>query len=441
MLSADASKDEDLLEMYERLRHVYVEVARLPPRSARQWLLSTARGLLGKSWERSLSSRGREPPDWAVAGASVGFAIAYLADLLDSLDGRRPAVAWVGCDPHVRMLRDQIPGFARSPYSLFVLGERGTGKSHFARSVHAERGGNMEGFYQVSCAALPDGLVESQLFGHVKGAFTGAVSNRAGILADACASGGTLLLDELGDFSAGVQAQLLQVLEEGTYYPVGADRPVELGGRADAGVKICAASQPNALGKIRMDLRDRISTLLACLPPLRERRLDVLLLADMELEALSRREGRTRRLCPEGRAELLRFDWPGNVRQLQNILRRAASRSASAVLDPFILVESINEDRRLSSVLHATHHADSASGISTGSGTVATPDTMDTVSPSGPEWETRAFPKLKDVEERHIRAALTRTGGNIAAAARLLGLPRTTLQSRLRSDAPREDLA
>ena len=218
----------------------------------------------------------------------------------------------------MRALRGYLPKVARSSASVLITGETGTGKERVAEAVHALSPRKKEPFVPVNCAALPDTLIESELFGHAKGAFTGAIASRSGRAADA--HQGTLFLDEIGEMQAGAQAKLLRFLETGEVDRIGASRPQ----RVD--VRIVAATNQDledlvADGRFRMDLYYRLNVARIELPSLRERPDDIELFLDSFIAALNARDG----CCVSGAdPELLQclesYDWPGNVRELRNLV-------------------------------------------------------------------------------------------------------------------------
>lgn len=313
----------------------------------------------------------------------------------------------VGNSSAVTRLLDELAVVADSDLTVLITGETGVGKELFAHWLHRHSSRADKPLVQVNCAALPESLAESELFGHVKGAFSGANSDRAGRF-DA-ASGGTLLLDEVGELSLRVQAKLLRVLQNGEIQRLGADQPL----RVD--VRIIAATNRNladsvAQGDFRADLYHRLSVYPVPVPPLRERDNDVLLLAGHFIELNRARLGvRSLRLLPDAEQALLSYDWPGNVRELEHVISRAAikalgrngSRLAMLSLDAALLDIPI-------------------------SGAAVT----DEAQPVAVLGEDEIQPLRLSVEacqREHIRLALGVTGGNWSAAARLLELDASNL--------------
>jgi two-component system nitrogen regulation response regulator NtrX len=302
-------------------------------------------------------------------------------------------------------LRDQILRAARSDARVLVYGENGTGKELVARMIHRHSLRRDEAFIAVNCAAIPEELIESELFGHVKGSFTGASEDKKGKfdLADE----GTLLLDEVGDMSLKVQAKVLRVLQEQIFEPVGGAKPVKVD------VRVLAATNKTledeiAAGNFREDLYFRLNVVPLQVPPLRERDGDVMLLANHFAGQFARRYGQSpKRFTPAAAEALKAYRWPGNVRELRNIVERLV-----------ILVDQEEIDR---SDLPAVVRGGSAPG------SLVIPD----------------YASLKegreDFERRLIQKKIRETGGNITRAAELLGLERTSLYRKMKQYGIRGD--
>jgi transcriptional regulator with GAF, ATPase, and Fis domain len=315
----------------------------------------------------------------------------------------------------VARLAEQAAG-ADSP--VLITGETGSGKEVLANAIHAWSPRADEPFVTLNCAAIPENLVESELFGYVRGAFTGATADRAGRFL--AAHGGTLFLDEIGDMPLGVQSKLLRVLQEGAFEPVGSDRTV----RVD--VRIIAATHVDleaavAARRFREDLYFRIAVFPLRVPPLRERPEDLPILAQAVLDEFAERRGRGRgpwSLSPAAIAVLARHLWPGNVRQLVNVLERAVILRPQGELD--------------------VAHVDPGLGgaLASGAGAIAVPGGgLGAIAGIGEIGGIEPFEKFEDHERRYLRRVLEHTSGKIygpGGAAELLGLPPTTLQSKLR---------
>jgi len=281
---------------------------------------------------------------------------------------------------------------------VLITGETGTGKEVLARAVHQWSDRAAMPMVSINCAALPEGLIESELFGHVKGAFSGATRDRVGRFQTA--NGGTLFLDEIGELPPALQAKLLRVLQDGTFEPVGSDRTV----RVD--VRVVAATNRDLLAAVadrsfREDLYYRLAVFPIHVPPLRARREDVAPVAEGFLAARAARTGRRPwRLRPGALSALEARDWPGNVRELVNVLERAT-------------ILSRGDELELAGTGGAPEPLGAADAPRTGD----------------------ALPTLREVEREHIVRALVACGGRLwgeRGAARLLGLHPSTLQSRMK---------
>jgi two-component system, NtrC family, response regulator AtoC len=283
---------------------------------------------------------------------------------------------------------------ARSASTILVLGESGSGKEVLARAIHEESPRAAGPFVAVSCAALTETLLESELFGHEKGAFTGATQRRKGKFEQA--QGGTLFLDEVGDVSPKLQLDLLRVLEDRTFQRVGGNDSLE----ADA--RVVAATNRDlgkavADGSFREDLFYRLNVIPITLPPLRERREDVPVLAARFVERLSVELARKiEGLAPDAMAALVAHDWPGNVRELRNVLERGAVVARGPVIQ---LAE------------------------------LGLPPAAPGAAPAGPRAEP---PSLEEVEKKHVASVLAWSGGNVTQAARVLGIDRMTLYNKMK---------
>src|SRR5262249_40083913 len=319
------------------------------------------------------------------------------AAVAEALRAAHPMAELLGESETMRRLRERVAKYARADVPVLIRGESGTGKELVAGIIHAQSQRAEEPFVAVNCAAIPDTLIESELFGHEKGAFTGAAKAKRGQFA--LAHKGTLFLDEVGDLSAAAQAKVLRALQEGVIQPVGAEKPI----RVD--VRVLAAThrpldEEIAAGPFRAALYDRLCVGEVQVPPLRARGDDVVLLAMAFLQQASGRLGRpVPGFTPAALDALRRYGWPGNVRQLKNEIERAAIRSDRALLD----LEEL------------TGRIEGASPPRHGAATLA-----------------ERFTQL-DVEERELVAeALKQADGNVSEAARLLGITRIMMRRRLK---------
>ncbi len=313
----------------------------------------------------------------------------------------------------MRPVVDFIDRVAPSDATVLLLGESGTGKDVVARAIHRQSPRAKGPFVAINCAALPDSLVEAELFGHEKGAFTGALARRVGHFE--AAHGGTLFLDEVAELSPGAQARLLRVLEDRQVQRLGATTPVPID------VRVVAATHQDlkeavAARRFRQDLYFRLAVLVTTLPPLRDRPEDVEPLARRFLDRLRGRAGRpVEDFSPRALAALRRHVWPGNIRELRNAVERAVILGRTPLIEP--------EDLPLDVVAGALARVDA---LASTSAPAAVPDGAETIALPAP---------LAELERRAVAAAMRATGGNKTAAARLLGIDRVTLYSRLKAYA------
>ena len=277
---------------------------------------------------------------------------------------------------------------AKSNATVLITGESGTGKELVARAIHSQSNRHSKPFIAVSCAALPESLLESELFGHEKGSFTGAYAQKKGKFE--FAEGGTLFLDEIGEMSANIQVHLLRVLEEKEFTRVGGNEPI----RVD--VRVISATNKDlrrAMDKqeFREDLYYRLNVVNVELPPLRERKEDVPLLAQHFLSKFaSENRKEISGFSPEATQLLLDYDWPGNVRELENAIERAVILARDSLITGYDLSQESGS----------------------------------------PAYSTAPSKNLKEVEEEHISNVLRRVGGNYSEAARILGISRMTLYNK-----------
>jgi two-component system response regulator HydG len=304
----------------------------------------------------------------------------------------------VGQSAAMRKVHDLLARVADSDASVLITGDSGTGKEVVARALHA-RGKRKGGpFVAVNCSAMPETLLESELFGHVKGAFTDAKTARPGLFVQA--TGGTILLDEIGEMPLGMQPKLLRALQERTVRPVGGATEVPFDARI---VTATNRDLETAIEerRFREDLYYRINVIHVALPPLRARGGDVLLLAQRFLETFALRAGRSvTGISPAAAAKLMGYAWPGNVRELGNAVERAVALTRYEEITVEDLPEKIRDHRPTSHVL------------------VAGDDPSELV-------------PMEEVERRYALRVLEAAGGNKTLAAKILGLDRKTLYRKL----------
>lgn len=310
----------------------------------------------------------------------------------------------LGQSPAMTLAKEAIAAVAGSDYTVLIRGESGTGKELAARAIHALSRRAAGPFLSVNCPAIPDQLLESELFGHVRGAFTGAERDRRGLFLTA--QGGVIVLDEIGDIPMSVQTKLLRVLQERELRPVGSSKSVPID------VRILAATNQDLEAKIadktfREDLYYRLNVLTVRLPPLRERRQDVALLATAFLERACRETGiGDKEFSAEALAGLAGRDWPGNVRELFNFVRRLTVFCRGDVIGP--------------SAIKAADPGQSDPGE---------PDAEDGMPTPYLEAKARVVDAFT---RRYVERLLGQTRGNVSEAARISGLERVSLQKILR---------
>jgi DNA-binding NtrC family response regulator len=300
----------------------------------------------------------------------------------------------IGRAPEMDKLYRMISKAAQTAHPVLILGESGTGKELVARAIHYSGPLRDKPFVPVDCGALVPTLIESELFGYVKGAFTGAVQSKPGLLA--IAEGGTVFLDEVGELALDLQAKLLRALQEREVRPIGGTKAIPIN------VRILAATnrdleQAVASGSFRRDLYFRLNVLNLEIPPLRDRRQDIPLIATYLLERISRNCGQNYLLSGDAREALIAYDWPGNVRELENCIERCCALNSGPVIHPSDLPSSVV--------------AKQVPRISTPSAQI-TP--------------------IADLEKHAILGAIAQLNGDRLMAARLLGIGKTTLYRKLK---------
>jgi DNA-binding NtrC family response regulator len=317
--------------------------------------------------------------------------------LRERLDPPPSITAIIGEDRSVKALLETVSRVAASDANCLILGENGTGKELVANAIHASSARAPGPFIKINCAAIPGELMESELFGHRKGAFTGAISDKVGLFE--LANGGSLLLDEIGEMPAYLQSKLLRVLQEREYRPVGTTRTVRVDVRliCATNVNVDAALES---GRLRPDLYFRINTITLRIPPLRDRPNDIPLLVTHFIQKFRKRyEREVARASREALEVMRRYRWPGNVRELENVVERAIVLTKG----PEICVQDL-------------------------------PDTLHEVAP---ETDPTPLPALTlaEIERMALVQTLRRTNWNKQEAAHILGLYRPTLYSKMRRHA------
>jgi two-component system NtrC family response regulator len=316
-------------------------------------------------------------------------------DLREELRERHRIEGIIGESGRMLEVFSLVRRVASSEATVLIRGESGTGKELIAKAIHYASPRASGPLVKVNCAALPETLLESELFGHEKGAFTGALANRKGRFE--VASGGTIFLDEIGDLPAHLQAKLLRVLQEREFERVGSSRPIHVD------VRILAATHRDLegllkSGQFRDDLYYRLNVVTIVLPPLRERRQDLPLLMDHLLRVFAEKNGKKiRGFTPEAREALLRYDYPGNIRELENIIERASVITRNDVIGRADLPISIQE-----------------------------PEAEDNSN------NTNLSVVVERLERRLIKEALARSGGVQTRAAEHLGITERNLRYKLK---------
>jgi DNA-binding NtrC family response regulator len=303
----------------------------------------------------------------------------------------------IGRTPQMLQVYKTIAKVANTKSTVLLYGERGTGKELIARSIHYNSSRNGRPFIPVDCGSLIETLMESELFGHVRGAFTGAFSSKKGLIEEA--DGGTLFLDEVSNLSLSTQAKLLRFLQEHEIKRVGGLESIKVDVRI-----IAATNQPIEplvkSGKFREDLFDRLNVVSITLPPLRERKEDIPLLANYFLQKFSEENGKKiSHISPEAIEILTQYSWPGNVRELEHTIERAVIFSRNPIILPEDLPKKLLEETK---------------GVEIEAG--------------------EKFLPLREIEKRYVLKVLKETGGNKKRASEILGIDRTTLYRILEKD-------
>jgi two-component system response regulator HydG len=303
----------------------------------------------------------------------------------------------IGCSPAMKQLFETMGLVAPSEASILIVGESGTGKELIANAIHQNSVRAQRPFIKVNCAALPETLLESELFGHEKGAFTGATARKQGRFQ--LAHNSSILLDEIGEMSPTTQAKILRVLQEREFEPVGSTQTIKVDTRVIAATNKDLEEEIRQ-GRFREDLFYRINVVTIVVPPLRERHEDIPLLADFFLKRFAEKNRRViKGITPRAMDLLMRYDWSGNVRELENVVERAVIMARGEMITPMEFPENLKE--------------------------------LD-VELKEPSLNLSAGRSLKEIEKEMILRTLEETGGNRTHAADILGISRRTLQLKLK---------
>lgn len=352
-----------------------------------------------------------------LAGSKVKLAIKRALDYREGKARRdKPVVLKrdriIGSSPPIARCLEQLAVASRSMAVVLITGETGTGKELFARTIHENSPRSGMPFLVVDCTTLTDSLVESILFGHVKGAFTGAERDVPGLVKQA--NGGTLFLDEVGELPSDTQGVLLRVLQEGRFRPVGADKEQVIDFRLVAATNRDLNAMVRA-GRFRSDLLYRLKSLVINVPPLRERGADLVDIAFFVISELSRKYGTgLKGMSPEFLEAILSYDWPGNVRELVQVME---SSFAAAYGEPTLHTIHLPLEMRVRMAHSSLRQADSAK------------------CEASTRPQTEVFPPLAqylaEAEKQYLKDALQMTKGNIAEACKLAGISRASLYNKL----------
>lgn len=333
-------------------------------------------------------------PSLASQGADPGCGVRT------AVYGEDPDTLLLGLDPKIIALRDQIRRIAPHKISVWIKGETGTGKEVVAREIHRLSARNEKPFLALNMAAIAESLMESELFGHSKGSFTGADKRRLGKFEEA--DGGTIFLDEMTEMPFVHQAKLLRVLQNGEVQMVGSNETKLVDVRVISAANVSPA-EAVAGRKLREDIYFRLAVVELYLPPLRKRKWDIVLLADHFLHRECAKNNKpTKSLAPEVKALFLRYPWPGNVRELEATIE----------------VATIFSDKPTIELEHLPHR-------------MLEESKWDALLPAVPQGEGK-FPTLDELDVKYIEQILIYTDNNMSEAAKILGMDRATLTRRMK---------
>lgn len=333
--------------------------------------------------------------------------ISLIKDMGLKLHGDQRPKGILGNSPKLQEVIELLPVFANTNATLLITGETGTGKDLLAEAIHNLSGRGNHPFIKINCGALPEALLESELFGHVRGAFTGAHSDKPGMFR--LANGGTLFLTEIGDLPLPLQVKLLTVLDDKEFYPLGSSNKVRVDVRIITGTHR-DLKQLLHDGRFREDLYYRLNVLRAHMSPLRQRGDDVLLLANHFIKDISRNIGRNiKGLSRETTAFLKTYKYPGNVRELRNIIEHAVNMCQE---------NTIRKEHMPAYILSSSDNTDEGSSVR------AEHPSSDPIAEKGSSWS--------DIEKKSIVEAMLSTGGNRTEASNKLGWGRSTLWRKMK---------
>jgi Nif-specific regulatory protein len=346
--------------------------------------------------------------------------------LRNRLESKGAQYGIIGESPALQRAIEQALQVARTSTTVLLLGESGTGKERFSRMQHLASERSSGPFIAINCAAIPASLIESELFGHEKGAFTGATAAKKGKIE--LANGGTLFLDEIGDLDLDLQTKLLKVLEDREIQRVGGTKGIAVD------VRIVAATHQNLQEAVnekrfRLDLFYRLNVFPIRLPPLRARQGDVSILARYFLNAANEEYGRNVIFAP-GSLELLEnYLWPGNIRQLENLVKRVVLLCVDTHIDRGLIEQVLAEEDGITSPSDSMHRAEA---IVSPQETRYGEPTMPTAAPGGVQHDIRPYARVRDDEVEKIRTALRLNHGNKTRAAISLGMTPRQLRYRIK---------
>lgn len=303
---------------------------------------------------------------------------------------------FIGENPAVLKMKEVAETVAQSDSTVLIRGESGTGKDLIAKAIHYHSTRVGKPFITINCAALPETLLESELFGHIKGAFTGALKDKDGLFK--VADKGTFFLDEIGNTTPTIQVKLLRVLEEKEITPVGSTKPIKVDVRLIAATNANLEADVNS-NRFRADLFYRLNVLPICIPPLRDRREDIELLVNHFLRNYSEKmKSKPKKVSPDALKLLVSYDWPGNVRELENSVERALLLSKTDQLVPADFPDSMRSQ---------------------------------TISSQTEDEKTESTPTLESIEKAYIFWTLNQTGWQKSKAAKILGIDPSTLYRKI----------